>query len=291
MKTDDRMKEVVGMILVSIASAIIVGSYLNGSGAAVAAAKDSSTDAKPVFKSTSKNITVGPGDRAVLRCKVENLGTKTVTWRKQDEVHPLTIGLFQFAPDTRITVDHNQRTMEWSLTIQDIKASDEGVYRCQISTKYDKYSYDIRLNVKTIQVTGTEYVERGSPIQLVCNVTGKPDPPLNIDWYKGQNKVKSDTQSGVIITKKIETKVLVSMLLIRNSQPEDSGEYTCKSSDRESSSIRVHVLNTTMAESRQVKGYIRSTSSTFTRLPPGVASGLLNALTCGAVCLLVMLVR
>jgi len=94
-----------------------------------------------------------------------------------------------------------------------------------------------------IQVTGTEYVERGTPIQLVCNVTGKPDPPLNIDWFKGHNKVKSDTQSGVIITKKIETKVLVSMLLIRKSQPEDSGEYTCKSSDRESSSIRVHVLN------------------------------------------------
>ena len=72
-----------------------------------------------------------------------------VTFRKQDEVHPLTIGLFQFAPDTRISVDYNQRTMEWSLIIQDVKPSDEGVYRCQISTKHDRDTYDIKLNVKS----------------------------------------------------------------------------------------------------------------------------------------------
>jgi len=36
--------------------------------------------AQPVFVETPQNISVGPGDRAVLRCRVENLGTKTV-WR------------------------------------------------------------------------------------------------------------------------------------------------------------------------------------------------------------------
>ncbi len=34
---------------------------------------------KPSFKPTQRNVTVGPGDRAVLRCRVENLGTKTVS--------------------------------------------------------------------------------------------------------------------------------------------------------------------------------------------------------------------
>ena len=33
----------------------------------------------PIFRPTPRNITVGPGDRAVLRCRVENLGTKTVS--------------------------------------------------------------------------------------------------------------------------------------------------------------------------------------------------------------------
>jgi len=41
-----------------------------------------------------------------------------VTWKRFDQVHPLTIGLYPFAPDTRIGVDYNQRMNEWSLIIQ-----------------------------------------------------------------------------------------------------------------------------------------------------------------------------
>ena len=77
------------------------------------------------------------------------VGCVQVAWRKQDEIHPLTIGLFQFAQDTRVTVDYNQRTSEWSLIIQDVRPADEGVYHCQLSTKFDRDSYDIRLNVKS----------------------------------------------------------------------------------------------------------------------------------------------
>lgn len=35
-----------------------------------------------------------------------------------------------------------------------------------------------------VHVTGTEYVDRGAAIQLVCNASGRPDPPHNVDWYK-----------------------------------------------------------------------------------------------------------
>jgi len=58
-----------------------------------------------------------------------------------------------------------------------------------------------------IQVSGLDYVEKGNTIQLICNATGKPDPPHDVEWYRGNNKILSDSQSGVIITKKIETKV------------------------------------------------------------------------------------
>jgi len=34
---------------------------------------------RSVFRPTPSNITVSPGDRAVLKCRVENLGTKTVS--------------------------------------------------------------------------------------------------------------------------------------------------------------------------------------------------------------------
>jgi Immunoglobulin I-set domain len=79
------------------------------------------------------------------KCSVRLLSQ--VTWKRQDEVHPLTIGVYPFAPDTRIGIDFNQRTNEWSLIIQDIRPMDEGIYQCQISTKNDHDSYDIQLNV------------------------------------------------------------------------------------------------------------------------------------------------
>lgn len=71
-----------------------------------------------------------------------------MTWKRYEQVHPLTIGLYPFAPDTRIGVDFNQRMNEWSLIIQDIRPTDEGVYQCQISTKNDHESYNIMLRVR-----------------------------------------------------------------------------------------------------------------------------------------------
>ena len=41
---------------------------------------DDDADAdKPIFRPAPRNITVSPGDRASLKCRVDNLGTKTVT--------------------------------------------------------------------------------------------------------------------------------------------------------------------------------------------------------------------
>jgi Immunoglobulin domain len=97
-------------------------------------------------------------------------------------------------------------------------------------------------NRAAIQVSGTDYVEEGAQIQLMCNATGRPDPPHNVDWYKGGVKIASDAQNGVIITKKIETKVLVSMLVIKRSRESDGGDYECRSSNNESGSVTVRIL-------------------------------------------------
>ena len=86
-------------------------------------------------------------------------------------------------------------------------------------------------------------MERGSPVQLMCNATGKPDPPHNVEWYKNGEKINSDAQSGIIITKKIETKVLVSMLVIKSSEMNDAGDFICRSSNRDTGKIKVHILN------------------------------------------------
>jgi hypothetical protein len=201
-------------------------------------------DLKPIFRPTRQNVTVSPGEKASLRCIVDNLGTKTVIWRKQGDVSPLTIGTSGFSADSRIQVDLNFRISEWTLMIQDVRPSDEGLYHCQVSTKdASEHMYSVQLNVRTIQVSGTEYVERGNAIELMCNATGRPDPPHNVEWFKDGQIVHSDVQRGLIVTKKIETRLLVSVLSIKSSLLSDAGDYICLSSDNESASLRVHVLN------------------------------------------------
>ena len=59
-------------------------------------------------------------------------------------MHPLAIGLFSFAADDRISVDYNPITDVWSLLIEDVRTSDDGLYQCEVSSNH---SFNIQLNV------------------------------------------------------------------------------------------------------------------------------------------------
>jgi len=78
-----------------------------------------------------------------------------VTWRRQGDAHPLTIGLYPFAPDSRLSVDYSQRTNEWSLIIQDVTLQDEGVYHCQVTSKDDQDMYNVHLYVASTSSVDT----------------------------------------------------------------------------------------------------------------------------------------
>ena len=55
--------------------------------------------------------------------------------------------------------------------------------------------------------------------------------------------MSSDASSGIIITKKIETTQLISMLVMRSSRMSDAGIYVCRSSNRDAAMINVVVIN------------------------------------------------
>lgn len=48
-----------------------------------------------------------------------------------------------------------------------------------------------------IQLSGTEYVERFGTIQLICNATGKHEPPHDVEWFKDGARVNSDAERQV----------------------------------------------------------------------------------------------
>ena len=67
--------------------------------------------------------------------------------------------------------------------------------------------------VAAIHVTGSEYVARGSPIQLVCNATTTSLRHADVDWFKDGRLVVSDAQTGLVVTKKTDHRsTLVSVL-------------------------------------------------------------------------------
>jgi len=101
--------------------------------------------------------------------------------------------------------------------------------------------------ILAVQVSGAQYIERGAPIRLECNATGRPDPPHDVSWFKAGRQLHSDAVRDVIITKNIETRMLVSVLIVRHAHLSDSAEYTCLSTNQDSANITVHVLNGRLA--------------------------------------------
>ncbi|XP_021346024.1 uncharacterized protein LOC110445637 isoform X2 [Mizuhopecten yessoensis] len=89
----------------------------------------------PEILATKKNYTVKRGSLAILHCTVQNLGTKTVVWRRASEENPLTVGEYTYVSDARFSTQHKVRLDQWNLHIRNVSLEDEGPYECQVSTK------------------------------------------------------------------------------------------------------------------------------------------------------------
>ncbi|XP_035826608.1 zwei Ig domain protein zig-8-like, partial [Aplysia californica] len=192
---------------------------------------DSSDDDQPSFLPRPSNVSFNRGETAVLVCGIENLGTKTVSWRRASDPNPLTIGEDVYVGDERYSAHGVEEAKEWRLLIRDLKTEDAGVYECQVSSRTKLINHILlRVNVKlepviprhnpAISVSGTKYVEKGDPIHLVCNSTGTVDPPENLDWFKDGIKLSPDGERQLKIDKfhVRTTRTLVSVLDIMHSR-------------------------------------------------------------------------
>lgn len=88
------------------------------------------------------------------------------------------------------------------------------------------------------------YVGAGSTINLTCAIKFSWEPPAFIFWYYNDTVLSYDSpRGGVSVITEKGSDVTTSWLLIQAATPSDSGEYKCKPSNANISSIRVHVLN------------------------------------------------
>ncbi|XP_052229958.1 leucine-rich repeats and immunoglobulin-like domains protein 2 [Dreissena polymorpha] len=206
----------------------------------------------PEFLPSPLNVTFRRGEMAVLRCSVYNLGTKTVVWRRQEHSFPLTSGTMTVVADDRIQIGHVDFKNQWDLMIKNVKPEDEGVYVCQVASTNRNIRRMISLTVidsiteaTEISISEEQYVERGEPVALHCNVTGQHYTPDEIDWFRNGEKVTSEKRRGVKLLKHLSIvhRTFSSILSIDTATMGDSGVYVCRSSNMQIANTKVHVLN------------------------------------------------
>ncbi|KAH9494660.1 Hemicentin-1 [Bulinus truncatus] len=190
-----------------------------------------------------------------------------VIWRRKSDPNPLTIGRRTFVDDERISVQHVPLQPNWTLIIKQVRLDDAGEYECQVASTDRHLRRSVFLTVK-----GKTYVEKGSKIQLMCNVTdyGNDD----IDWFRNGQKLTSNDDKKITIHKRVSmtTKTSDSVLEVEAATLEDSGIYVCRSSEMLIDSTRVDVLNGThFSDTNNVK---RVTVYVICWVPFGVISVL-----------------
>lgn len=211
----------------------------------------------PNFLPVPTNITVHQGETAQLRCRIQNLGPKTVVWRRTDDDFPLTVGKRAFTPNKNIEVETEEISdteNTYDLVIKDVQEKDAGIYECQISST-NIYTMNITLNVldpveykPELNLYGTEYVSLMEDIHLICNATGSIKAPDGVDWFFNGDVISESNSLWhdrlVNINKKpLPGRSLISELIIKRATMEDRGHYVCRLTKKLAQGFKVHVLN------------------------------------------------
>ncbi|CAL4059594.1 unnamed protein product [Meganyctiphanes norvegica] len=200
----------------------------------------------PMFDSAvPENVTAVEGHMAHLVCRVNNLGTKTVSWIRHHDTHILTVGSFTYTSDDRFSTLHREGTNEWTLQIKQPIVRDSGLYECQVSTKPVR-AYLVQLNIVvplTVILHGPAlHANEGGALNLTCVVAPSPATPEYIFWYHGGEVINYETDGRVSVRVKQENGRTISTLLVAKATLGHNGFYECEPSNAEKANITVHVV-------------------------------------------------
>ncbi|XP_069770989.1 obscurin-like isoform X13 [Narcine bancroftii] len=185
-----------------------------------------------LFKEELQNVEVEEDSTASLHCLI-NKPDAPVKWRK---------GSLLLRPSKKYEI--KQRDHHVELLIHSLKPEDAGEYSCDSGDRQTTAF----LKVKVLPVLFKEElqdveVEEDSSASLHCLIS-KPDAPVK--WRKGSLLLRP--------SKKYEIKQRDHHveLLIHSLKPEDAGEYSCDSGDRQTSAVlKVKVLPVLFKEELQ----------------------------------------
>ncbi|XP_059081197.1 zwei Ig domain protein zig-8-like [Tigriopus californicus] len=237
-----------------------------------------------IVGSISTNVSASLGRTAYLKCKIKDLGHKSVSWVRHSDVSLISVGKYQYIKDPRFKILHEPHAHDWILRIQALKYSDAGLYECQVNTS-PILRRPIFLNVvdpQTEILGGKDmFINQHSIINLTCLVHS-PDPPAHVFWLHNQKPILPSTSelnpdgsvNRISITRseddpdnetEDECLVVASYLIIEEAGPNDSGVYECNPSNTSPASLTVHVLDGESPDALQTSGLSTfATSESFT---------------------------
>ncbi|XP_069936499.1 zwei Ig domain protein zig-8-like, partial [Cherax quadricarinatus] len=200
----------------------------------------------PVFDpSVTSNVSAVEGQTAHLVCRVNNLGTKTVSWIRHRDTHILTVGSFTYTSDHRFSALHREGTNEWTLQIRHPTIHDTGLYECQVSTKPIRaYLISLQVVVPRAQIVHSPelHTAEGEALNLTCVVSPSPAPPEYIFWYHRGEVINYENDDSMKVTVEQGNGRTVTTLLVSKAALHHSGRYQCAPSNTLTASILVHVF-------------------------------------------------
>ncbi|KAM9212162.1 hemicentin-1 [Dugong dugon] len=178
----------------------------------------------PPIIQVPNNVTITPGERAVLTCPIISAVDYNLTWWRNDRD-------IKLADPARIRVLANL-----SLELKNVKFSDAGTYHCMASNEGGSSAASVFLTVqeppKVTVMPKNQSFTGGSEVSIMCSVTGYPKPKIawtvNDMFIVGSHRYRI-TSDGT--------------LFIKNAVPKDAGVYGCLASnlagtDKQTSTLR-----------------------------------------------------
>ncbi|XP_060655682.1 uncharacterized protein LOC132790936 [Drosophila nasuta] len=166
------------------------------------ASQETETDSEhsmPIFDfGMPRNITGRTGHtEAIIKCRVDSLHDKSVSWIRKRDLHILTVGTATYTSDKRFQVTESKDAREWTLHVKSPQAKDSGIYECQVNTE-PKMSMAFQLNIIEISpdakaiISGPHdlHFKSGSAIILNCVVKQPSVKDIGpIYWYRGEHMI------------------------------------------------------------------------------------------------------
>ncbi|XP_076984267.1 hemicentin-2 [Tamandua tetradactyla] len=168
------------------------------------------TDPPPQLVSAS-NVTVSPGETAVLSCRILAEAPYNLTWIRDWRVLPASAGRVSQLADL-------------SLEVSDVMPSDGGRYQCVASNANGVARASVWLLVREApQVsihTRSQRFSQGVEVRISCSASGHPTP--RISWSREGRALQED--SRILVDAR-------GTLIILGVAPEDVGNYSCQAAN------------------------------------------------------------